>query len=94
LPPLTVALQEEPVRESVAGEVLLADAVPAVMFNGDTCLLGYRFEPDLYVSNLIGFKGRLPPCEGEPESRLHAVIRSISNTFARVSVKLPRRQRE
>jgi len=33
-----MALEEEPVRESVAGDVFLRDAVPAAMLNGDTCL--------------------------------------------------------
>jgi hypothetical protein len=38
LPPLTVAMQEEPVGEPVASDVLLRDVVPAAMLNGDTCL--------------------------------------------------------
>src|SRR5262245_11927965 len=57
---------ESPERETVAGDVLLRNGIPAPVLHRDPRFIPNGFETNFDAGGLIGCERRLAPGEGEP----------------------------
>ena len=62
--------EKEHVLKSVTRHMLLGNAIPCAMLDGNTCLCAYRLESHFNFGVLILRKRRLPPAKDEAAARL------------------------
>ena len=69
VPVLALALLEKWKREAVAGDMILRNAVPAAVFDGDAGFVADGFEADVDFGCVLRPEGGLTPANDQPFAR-------------------------